>query len=227
MRNPVNLRLKAIIRDLVFKSVPNFILPARIKALKDWYYANEKIDLRLHYSLTEESVVFDLGGYEGQWAQDIWDRFRCTIHVFEPVSIYAQQIQRRFSGNSKIHVYEFGLAGKDSLETIYVDEESSSAFGKKGTRQEMKLTDVSEFVAAQQLTKIDLLKINIEGGEYELLEKIIDSKLISNVQNIQVQFHDFIDGAITKRAAIQQNLKKTHTMTYCYPFVWENWQLIN
>ena len=219
--------MKATFRDLVFKLVPNFILPTKIKALKDWYRDNEAIDLRLQYPLTTESVVFDLGGYEGQWAQDIWDRFQCTIHVFEPVSKYAQQIQRRFLGNSKIHVYEFGLAGRNSLETIYIDEESSSAFGKKGIRQEMKLTNISEFVASQQLTTIDLLKINIEGGEYELLEKIIDTELISRVKNIQVQFHDFIDGAITKRVAIQQNLSETHTMTYCYPFVWENWQRIN
>ena len=40
--------------------------------------------------------------------------------------------------------------------------------------------------------KIDLLKINIEGGEYEVLENLIENDLIKNIDNIQIQFHDFV-----------------------------------
>lgn len=209
---------------MIFRFVPDLLLPAKIKTLKEWYEANRKVDLRVRYSLNADSVVFDLGGYEGQWAQDIWDLFHCTIYIFEPVASYAQNIQRRFVGNTKISVHEFGLAEKNSSIPIYVNEESSSAFNRKGTPQEMKLVDVSEFIASQHLNSIDLVKINIEGGEYELLRKLIDSGLIHQINNIQVQFHDFIDGAVAKRAIIQQSLSKTHTMTYCYPFIWENWQ---
>ena len=66
--------------------------------------------LRLNYDLDENSIVFDLGGYEGQWASDIFSRYCSTIHIFEPVADFAKRTERRFRGNKKIFVHDFGLA---------------------------------------------------------------------------------------------------------------------
>lgn len=35
-----------------------------------------------HDHLTRHSVVFDLGGYEGEWAADMRARYDCIVHVF-------------------------------------------------------------------------------------------------------------------------------------------------
>ena len=50
---------------------------------------------RLDYDLDENSVVFDLGGYEGQWASDIFSRYCCTVYVFEPVKPYYDFIKSK------------------------------------------------------------------------------------------------------------------------------------
>ena len=68
------------------------------------------------------------------------------------------------------------------------------------------------------------MKINIEGGEYDLLEHFLESGFIKNINNIQIQFHDFIPNAEERMKKIQYELEKTHSLTYQYPFVWENWQ---
>ena len=49
-----------------------------------WFQNNGDKTLRLNYPLTDKSIVLDLGGYEGQWASDIFSRYCCFIHVFEP-----------------------------------------------------------------------------------------------------------------------------------------------
>ena len=69
------------------------------------------------------------------------------------------------------------------------------------------------------------MKINIEGAEYDLLEHLIDTGLISNIHNIQVQFHDFVSNAEQRMIMLQKELEKTHGLTYQYPFVWENWRV--
>lgn len=74
------------------------------------------------------------------------------------------------------------------------------------------------------IKNINLLKINIEGGEYDLLEHIIQHNLQEKIENIQVQFHKNIDDSECRRKNIQQLLKKTHVLTYNYDFIWENWQ---
>ena len=38
-----------------------------------------------------------------------------------------------------------------------------------------------------------LMKINIEGGEYDLLEELLDENMIKQIVNLQVQFHDFVE----------------------------------
>src|SRR3954451_14159129 len=81
----------------------------RERVLARWRADHGDERLRLDYALTSSSVVFDVGGYQGQWASDIFSRFLCRVDVFEPVKEFAQEIERRFSGNDAIVVHAFGL----------------------------------------------------------------------------------------------------------------------
>src|SRR5262249_51252950 len=78
--------------------------------------------------------------------------------------------------------------------------------------------------AAENIGEVSLMKINIEGGEYDLLENLIATGLISRIRDIQVQFHMDIPDAERRMHAIQSRLAGTHRLTFQYPFVWENWQ---
>ena len=69
------------------------------------------------------------------------------------------------------------------------------------------------------------MKMNIEGGKYDLLEHLIVRGLILNIENIQVQFHDFVPDAASRMGGIKMNLAKTHVLTYEYESVWENWKI--
>ena len=84
--------------------------------------------------------------------------------------------------------------------------------------------DIFEFITKNNIKKVDLIKINIEGGEYALIKRLIDKGLINRFSNIQVQFHDFIPNAKELRNKLRTQLEKTHKLTYDFPFVWENWQ---
>jgi cell wall assembly regulator SMI1 len=89
----------------------------------------------------------------------------------------------------------------------------------------VKLVCLADFVSENRIRHIDLMKVNIEGGEYDLLEHVIATGLIHRVENIQVQFHDFFPDAVRRMAKIHDELTKTHYLTYQYRFVWENWRL--
>lgn len=43
---------------------------------------NKLENLRYNYDLNEDSVVFDLGGYKGEWTEKIFSKYRCYIYVF-------------------------------------------------------------------------------------------------------------------------------------------------
>lgn len=69
------------------------------------------------------------------------------------------------------------------------------------------------------------MKINIEGGEYNLVKKLIDSDLIEKIKYLQIQFHNFVENSEQKRQNLRFKLTRTHIEMWNYEFVWESWRL--
>lgn len=182
--------------------------------------------LRFNYpQLNPSSIVFDLGGYEGQWASDIYSMKKCNVYVFEPYIPFFNKIKHRFQQNQDIKVFPFGLGAEDKQDLISIDADATSTFKKGDEQSQIEIRDIEDFLRKEKLEKIDLMKINIEGGEYDLLSKLLASDLAKNVSNLQIQFHDFVPNATDRMEEIQRQLAKTHELTYQYSFLWENWSL--
>ena len=197
------------------------------KAIQRWFRDKGDQTLRLNYDLNEHSVVFDLGGYEGQWSADIFQRYQCNVYIFEPVKAYHDRIAQRFSGNPLIRPFQFGLADVSKECKIGIAQDGSSVYIDDTQFEIIQLVSVNEFLENHSIEKIDLMKINIEGGEYDLLEQVLSSGIIEKIQNIQIQFHDIaeIPNVLERMHMIQHRLTETHTLTFqYYPFVWENWR---
>ena len=194
-----------------------------------WLKAKGDKTLRLDYDLTEQSVVLDVGGFEGQWASDVFGKYLCDVHIFEPVTEHFEGISQRFLRNKRIHLYPFGLGASRRKESIAVAGDASSfvRLQPEGTQLLIDVVAAAEFLNENFPQTIDLVKINIEGAEYELLEHLISQRIVCRLKNIQVQFHDFVPHAPARMLEIQKCLALTHELTYQFPFVWENWQLKN
>ena len=190
-----------------------------------WFKAGGDKTLRLNYPLASSSVVVDVGGYEGQWASDIFSKYCCNIIIFEPVKNFYEKIKDRFSKNEKITVYELGLSNMGGEIDISLLDDSSSVFKENQQSEKVRVVNASNFLKDKNINTIDLIKINIEGSEYDLLENLIEGGYVSKIKNIQVQFHDFVPNAKERMVKIQDKLKNTHHLTYQYEFVWENWEI--
>src|SRR5215467_6343650 len=107
----MNLRKSALSAGKFVRD--HFLYGPHEKLVQQWLARKGDITLRLDYDfLTADSVVFDLGGYCGQWTSDIYARYGCGIYVFEPVAEYADFIRKRFHRNHKIRVFEFGFSNR-------------------------------------------------------------------------------------------------------------------
>ena len=215
-----NILLKRIQTYLRVHYFPN----AHDKVVKQWEEAAGETRLRYEFDLTRDSVVLDLGGYQGQWASDVFGRYVCNIHVFEPVKSFAEQLGERFHQNPQIVVHPFGLGGSTRQETIHIGKDGSSVFRSFSRRETIDIVDVVEWFKRERIASVDLLKVNIEGGEYELFDRLFDGGLIDKIGRILVQFHDLDSTSTAKMMAIQQRLRETHVPEFQYEFVWEKWR---
>ena len=190
-----------------------------------WNSLKGEINFRLNYQIKENDTVFDLGGYRGEWANNIYTKYRCNVFIFEPVEDFYNGIKTRFSNNKKIKAFNFGLGANTREEKIYISKDSSSTLNKTGSATSIRIKECKDFLEKERIEKIKLVKINIEGGEYEFLDHSIEKNLHTKFENIQVQFHKFVEGYEERREKISNELSKTHEITYNFDFVWENWRL--
>lgn len=196
--------------------------------LAKWYKDRGDKTLRLDYPLNQASVVLDVGGYVGDYADEIYKKFGCHIYLFEPVPRFYDECVKRFSNNPAIVCLNYGLAAQPGWFEMSLKENESS-FKKVidgCVRQKAEVRSVTEVVAKLGIEKIDLIKINIEGGEFDLLPAIIDSGLVKRIKYIQVQFHNFDSSATEARSHIRSLLEKTHREMWNYEFVWESWEML-
>jgi len=90
------------------------------------------------------------------------------------------------------------------------------------------MIDAVHFIQDNGIQRIDLMQVNIAGGEFHLLPYLINSGIISRVQALQIQWHvDFEkpDGPQGQdiKDRIQCKLAEQYTMTYNV-HAFEGWQ---
>lgn len=193
--------------------------------VQKWFRDGGDNRFRYNYELNENSLVLDVGGYEGTFCDKIHNKYKCDVMVFEPTKKYYNDLVSRFNNNDKIKLYNFGLSDKKDEVLIYYDNDATSIHKTDTSETEsIKIESIVDFINDNDIKEIDLLKLNIEGSEFEVLDALIKNGMLGMIKNIQVQFHTFIDNAAEKRDKIREFLKKTHKETYCYDFVWENWE---
>lgn len=215
----MNSIFKKIIRKLRATLIPT----AQDKEFNRWLSDGGDERLRFDYDLTSDSLAIDLGGYKGQWCSDIYARYNCRVLVFEPVNSFAEKILERFKKNRKIEVYCLALGASRRRELIGLSADGTSVYRSSSVKEWIQFEDVAEFFDKHNIKAVDLIKINIEGGEYELLPRLLETGLIDRIKYIQIQFHNVGTESESLMENIRNELSKTHNPVYQYKFVWENW----
>lgn len=188
-----------------------------------WYRDGAQDTLRLQFPLRGDSLVWDVGGYEGGWTAELVERYGCRVEVFEPVDRFARTLRARFEGDDRVRVHQAALGGSERTALIELDADGSTLRGSgRGATEEVRVLDVAEQLRRTP-SDVDLAMINIEGAEYELLDRLIATGGIARFKRLLVQFHPDGKSASRRMKQIQRRLSTTHELLWSYPFVWETW----
>jgi FkbM family methyltransferase len=176
-----------------------------------------------NFPIGSNSIVFDCGGWTGAFAKKINEMYGSTVYVFEPIKEHYDLIKK--IENDKIIAFNYGVGAYTRKEVISIRADSSSIFLPGEIKQIIDIRAMSEILDDLKLDFVDLLGVNIEGGEYELLDKLIEDGSITKFDNVEIQFHRVIPDAETRRQNIIDGLSKTHNILNENPFFWDNFKL--
>jgi len=182
------------------------------------------------HDLTPESIVFDIGGYKGEWSEIIARTYNPHIFIFEPVKEFSEFLTSKFAGNKKIRVLPYALGKRRQIAPLYRDGAGSSFFRTTPAVELVEVRDiptaVCEVLGVESVgyARVDFVSINIEGAEYDLFDSIFDNALAYRFREIMVQFHPLWPDCYDRWKHVRDSLTATHEEVWGYPFVWEKWR---
>ena len=152
-------------------------------------------------SLDEKSIVLDIGANIGNVSSYILENKGCKVYSFEPNILCFEILKRRFIDDKRIKVYNLAISnfsGKSNLYLHYKSKgitdstylESSSLKETKDNISKNNYTEINVFNIEDLLSKferIDLIKIDIEGSEYEIMPFIIKNR--SKIKCVLCELH--------------------------------------
>ena len=162
--------------------------------------------------LNSESVVYSVGvGEDVSFDLALIRAFGCTVWGFDPTPKSIAWVRRQ-ELVPQFQFSEFGLAGHDGTVSFYTPENpnhvSASIVNRPGTTTDTITVPVRRLKTTMDAlghAGLDLLKLDIEGAEYEVVDDIVSSwgeKI--PIRQLLIEFHHrfFPDGADRTRRAI-------------------------
>jgi len=177
--------------------------------------------------LNNSSIVFDIGGETGNWAMQVYSKYKPNLYIFEPNPVSLKVLEEKFAGKN-VNIFPYGVGAENTTANLSNSGMGSSVYNSspgytKSEKFDIEIRDIVEVVKELSLETIDLIKINIEGGEYDLVPHMINTGLVNKCKIIRIQFHDWIPNAFAMRKQIVRKLSRTHNVEWSYPLVWESW----
>lgn len=167
--------------------------------------------LRYQYDLQPDDVVIDIGAYRGEWASEIRARYGCCVIAVEPTdAIDGWQCET-------VKKAAWLFDGKLRFGGAYY---YTSAF--EDQTHEYECFDINSLL--RRFDNIALLKMNVEGAEYDLITHMWREGMLNRIHELQIQFH-LIEGeqSEVRYDAVAALLGETHRVRWRYPFCWESW----
>ena len=145
-------------------------------------------------SIDSESIIYSVGvGSNIDFDLELIDSLGVTIHAFDPTPRSVEWVKEQNLSN-KFIFHPVGLAAENGFMNFYPPAKSSSThfspvdrYGNTDNEIKAPVKDIDTMASELGHKKIDLLKMDIEGAEYEVIKALPDSEVIIN--QILIEFH--------------------------------------
>jgi FkbM family methyltransferase len=168
-----------------------------------------------HFHMRRNLTLFDGGANRGDTTQIMLDRFECaTVFAFEPHPAMVTILKQRFSRNSKVVPLAVALADRDGMMKFHLNDvpdtssllptsNSADRFGYgKVMRTEsvasVQSRTIDSIASEYKIDQIDLLKLDLQGGEFLALrgaERMLKEKRVEMILT-EVFFVQAYDGQV-------------------------------
>lgn len=206
-------KIKSKIKYYILKTTSKGrYLKKSVKCSRVWYgnmYGGFYLNPDL---LNENSIVYSFGvGEDISFDNEVITHHNCDVFGFDPTpkSIHWIKSQRLAD---KFHFYEFGINNKSGFIDFYLPKNSEFVSGSLVVQENVDVLNkvsvqvkcLEDIMKELGHTHIDVLKMDIEGSEYDVIENILSAKI--SISQILIEFHDrfYNNGELKTQKAVDK-----------------------
>lgn len=159
-------------------------------------------------NLSKDATIFDVEANVGDWSRatlNIFNSESISLYMFEPLEATFKILKRNIRDNTRCFYVNTALGDKEGVLNLSYDFESQGSAGVflNGLKTEkVNVTTLNEYCLKNEIKKIDFLKMDVQGYEYQILhgaDMFIKNRLIDFIQfeidetciNNRIFFKDF------------------------------------
>lgn len=182
-------------------------------------------------SNVENYIFLDFGGFEGEWTDSSIECGVKNVWIFEPDPTLYYNLVKKYENNNTVLVIGDIISKKNETVDFYSDGLSSSSL-TESVHLDMINSNVSK-VKKRQLTKKEigillqydlLIKINIEGAEYELIDYLAEIGVLGRAERVAVQTHILKSKSIKNITSYFKLMYSLFSIKKLYPLIWDLWE---
>ena len=163
--------------------------------------------------LDSESVIYSFGiGEDISFDKQMIDTYNCIVHGFDPTPKSIQWINLQTTPD-KFIFHDYGIDIVNGEKTFFLPENESFVSGSihqtnqlktKGIKVQMK--NLETICNELGHSKIAVLKIDIEGSEYDIIPYLLNMKI--PIEQLLIEFHHrFFEDGFSKTKNVLEMLK--------------------
>ena len=149
-------------------------------------------------NLNTDSVFIDVGAHRGEELNYLKD-IGCFVYSFECNPLHFENLENIYGSYEKIFLFN-RLVTSPANGPVPVYFKNTSRGGSMSAIREKRSNNIkdfiyvdtisiSDFISSLEHSKIDVIKLDVEGSEYKIIEDLIDSGKIEMVDLILFECH--------------------------------------
>ena len=148
---------------------------------------------------SKQNIIFDVGAHQGKYTDEIIEKFPDSkLYLFEPSKKSFEYLKNKYKNLDKIKIFNYCLSDTVGEKILYLNSdmdsratlthrEESRTNSYWNEKEVVKSNKLSEFWKNElNYEQIDLLKLDVEGEEFTILNDIIDN--LDKVKLVQFEF---------------------------------------
>jgi len=148
-------------------------------------------------SLNKNSVFIDGGAHKGEELAYL-SEIGCEVHSFEINPYHIERLQNEYSKYQNININHCALWVENAdIDVYYKKTHMHASMSTEACKHNIdinnkisvKAIDISEYILSLN-KKISVLKMDIEGGEYKVINHLIKTKVIDKIEKIYFEDHE-------------------------------------